>query len=539
MSRRLALCLLSCLAAACGESGSNVVDVGPLPADSGVVSLADSGGPADAASGPDAGDAGLAADAEPSDISPVDAGPADGGSATLVTVGEGRELRGVWVATVSNLDFPTRANLSPAQGRSALSSIVTRTASAGLNAIFFQVRPESDALYRSSLEPWSRFLTGTQGQDPGYDPLGTLLELAHAQHIEVHAWVNPYRGLTSSNVAAAPNHVTQTLSSHAINYGGAVVMDPGAAPVRAHVLAVVRDLLEHYPVDGLHFDDYFYPYPDASNTPFPDTESWDAYTAGGGTLSRGDWRRDNVNALVRETAALVQQLRPSVRFGISPFGIYKNGVPAGIRGLDAYATIYCDSVHWMQQGWVDYLAPQLYWPTTQTAQAYGTLASWWASTSTGGRHIFPGHALSRLGSSAAWTASELQAQIEITRGLRDQHAEGDLHFSYRHLDQNLSGIYDLLSGNLYRSAALPPAVPRPLPIPAPPVVVARPGEIGIDHPARGELSGFGLYRNVGGRWVLERVLASDAVSAPVAAGSYAVSALGPGDTESLGAVIER
>jgi uncharacterized lipoprotein YddW (UPF0748 family) len=525
------------LVLACGESASTV-DSGATAIDTGVVVPSDAGSLSDARMAVDAADAGAAPDAEPTDLSTPDVGPPDSGAVTLVTVGGGREMRGVWVATVSNLDFPSRTNLSPAQGRSALNAIVTRTASAGLNAIFFQVRPESDALYRSSLEPWSRFLTGTQGQDPGYDPLGILLELAHAKHLEVHAWINPYRGLTSTNVTAAPNHVTRTLSSHAINYGGAVVMDPAAAPVRAHVLSVVRELLEHYPVDGVHFDDYFYPYPDASNTPFPDTESWDAYTAGGGPLSRGDWRRDNVNALVRETADLVRQVRPSVRFGISPFGIYKNGVPAGIRGLDAYATIYCDSVLWMQQGWVDYLAPQLYWPTTQTAQAYGTLASWWASTSTGGRHIFPGHALSRLGSSAAWTAAEIQAQIEITRGLRDQHAEGDLHFSYRHLDQNLSGIYGLLSTSLYQAMALPPAVPRTLPIPAPPTVIARPGELGIDHPARGELSGFGLYRSVGGNWVLERVLASDAVSARVSAGSYAVSALGPGDTESLGAAVE-
>lgn len=458
----------------------------------------------------------------------------DAGAVELVSVGGGRELRGVWVATVSNIDFPRNNHLSAAQAQADLATLVTRTASAGLNAIFFQVRPESDALYRSSLEPWSRFLTGTQGQDPGYDPLQTLIDLARPKHIEIHAWMNPYRGLVSASVNAAANHVTRTLSAHAIPYNNGLTMDPASSEVRMHVVEVVRDLLEHYAIDGVHFDDYFYPYPDANNTPFPDDASYTAYTQGGGTLSRGDFRRDNVNTLVREVSALISSTKPTVRFGVSPFGIYKNGVPAGIRGLDAYATIYCDSVLWMQQGWVDYLAPQLYWATTQTAQAYGTLAPWWASTSTGGRHIFPGHALSRLGSSAAWDLAEMRAQIEITRGLADQHAEGDLFFSYHQLDQDLLGIYGLLSTDLYRAPAIPPAIPRALTAPEPPGLTPVMAGVLIAHPARAGLRGFGLYRQRAGTWTLERVLPADAQQAILGPGEAALSAIGLGDVESAG-----
>lgn len=492
---------------------------------------ADGGGMLDAAGArPDAApDAGSRADAMTTDA----AAPVD-----LIELGLERELRGVWVATVSNIDFPRTARLTPEQATAELEAIVARTATAGLNAIFFQVRPESDALYASTLEPWSRFLTGTQGRDPGYDPLATLLALAHARRIEVHAWINPYRGLTSASVTPATNHVTRTLSQHAIRYGDGVVMDPGAPAVRAHLGAVVRELLEKYPLDGLHLDDYFYPYPDANSTPFPDDDSYDAYVAGGGAMDRGDWRRDNVNTLVRELHALVLEVRPAARFGISPFGIYRNGVPPGIRGLDAYATIYCDAVKWMQEGWVDYLAPQLYWPTTQTAQSYTTLSAWWASTSTAGRHIFPGHSIARLGSSAAWTVEEMRLQVETTRALRDQGALGDLFFSYRQLAADLEGVFGLMQRELYPRPALPPPVPRALPVPAPPTLTASAGAIDIAHDARATLTGLVVYQQILGAWSVYRVLDRDTTRLDVAAGAWAIAALGPGSVESAARLVD-
>lgn len=521
--RWLVLPLMCSLAVACSDDPDPALDGGE-PVDGGAIADA-----ADASvTPPDVG----SRDATATDGSLDGAAPDAAPPVDVVDLGLGRELRGVWVATVANIDFPRTSRLTVDEATADLETIVNTAATAGLNAIFFQVRPESDALYRSTLEPWSRFLTGTQGRDPGYDPLATLLALAKARRIEVHAWINPYRGLSNAAVTAAPDHVTRTLSAHAIRYGDSVVMDPGSPEVRAHVGAVVRELLTDYALDGVHFDDYFYPYPDANSTPFPDGDTYDAYVRGGGALSLGDWRRENVDALVRDVHQIVQDVRPSARFGISPFGIYKNGVPAGIRGLDAFATIYCDSVKWMTEGWVDYLAPQLYWPTTQTAQSYTTLSAWWASTSTAGRHIFPGHSIARLGSSSAWTVDEMRLQVETTRALRDQGALGDLFFSYRQLAADLEGVGTLFRTELYTQAAIPPPVPRALPVPAVPTLVGEAGAITIEHGARAGLTGLVVYSQTLGAWSFERVLDRDATRVDATPGVWAVAALGPGSVES-------
>ena len=478
--------------------------------------------------------------ASPADdaASPPDAGtpPVDAGRDDVIAVAHRRELRAVWVATVYGIDFPSRAGLSASAARAELSAIVDRVASVGGNAIFFQVRPESDALYRSAHEPWSRFLAGTQGTDPGYDPLAVLLELAHARGLEVHAWMNPYRGLASASTSAHSSHVTRTLAEHAVPYGAGVWMDPGAPAVRAHVVAVVRDLLEHHAVDGVHFDDYFYPYPDEAGTPFDDDASWQAYVEGGGAMERADWRRENVNALVREVMATVREVRPAARFGISPFGIHRPGMPAGIRGLDAYATLYCDALAWIDEGTVDYVAPQLYWPTTQTAQAYGPLAAWWAAQTIDGIHLFPGHALHRLGSSDAWSIDELRAQIELTRTLHAEGAQGDVLFSYSQLEEDRLGVTSLLS-ELWAAPALPPAVPRALAAPEPPRVTLAGTALSITHDARDALRGFALYRDDTEGPILDRLLASDTTTLEVDPSErWLVSAVANGDVESLGAI---
>jgi uncharacterized lipoprotein YddW (UPF0748 family) len=469
-------------------------------------------------------------------------GGADGGvSQELVPVGHGRELRGAWIATVGNLDWPPSSALGPDAGRASLEALVDDMADAGMNALFFQVRPESDALYASSLEPWSRFLSGAQGQDPGWDPLEALLELAHARGMEVHAWMNPYRGLTSANVQAAPNHVTRTLAASAITYDGKVVMDPGNPAVRAHVEAVVADLLSRYDVDGLHFDDYFYPYPDAAGTPFPDSATYAAYQSDGGTLSRPDWRRDNVNTLVREVMALIQSEHPHVRFGISPFGIWKSGTPAGISGLSAHDVISCDAVTWMNQGWVDYLAPQLYWPTgsacsTCAAQDFTKLSNWWASGTVGGRHLFVGHATYRLGTTAAWTLAEYRAQLEHTRTLRGSNALGAIHFRAANFRTNLLGVRDL-TRELYAAPALPPPVPRAgaaVP-PAPPLVTVQGGALRVTDLVPLQVRFHALYRErQPGTWELAEVRGRPEPTFVVGSGSWAISAVGRGGGESAG-----
>ncbi len=502
-----------------GDAGTGPADAGPSPTDAG---RPDAGTP-DAGT-PDGGrpDAGLDADA----------GAGDGGSTTLVTVGSERELRGVWVASVANLDWPTASGQTAATGRATLTTLVDSMADAGFNALFFQVRPESDALYASTLEPWSRFLTGNQGQNPGWDPLDELLTLAHARGLEVHAWMNPYRALTSPTVNAALNHVSRTLSSAAITYGTSVVMNPGVPAVRQHFEAVVQDVLTRYDVDGLHFDDYFYPYPIAG-TPFPDSATYAGYQADGGTMNLGDWRRDNVNTLIREVMTIVTNDHPQVRFGVSPFGIWKSGVP--VPGLNAYSEISCDAVAWMSNGWVDYLAPQLYWAES-SAQSYSTLATWWSMRNMGGRHLFPGHATYNL-TTLNWPLSEIENQVNFTRTLKTAGAQGDLQFRAATLMANTKGVHTLFKNTLYAKPALTPVLPRAgaSVAPAVPFVSVVGSALSVMSPQPQAVRFFALYKDLGaGQWELVRVRGGAQVGFDVTPGAWAVSAVGRGGAESLG-----
>jgi uncharacterized lipoprotein YddW (UPF0748 family) len=455
-----------------------------------------------------------------------------------VSVAHQRELRGVWVSTVNNLDIP--GNLSPDAGVAFVHALVDRARNMGLNALFFQVRPESDAWYRSALEPWSRFLTGTAGRDPGWDPLETLLTSAHARGLEVHAWVNPYRALVSTNAPAHPTHISRTLPEEAVAYDGKVTMNPASEAVRSHVVAVIRDLLDHYDVDGLHFDDYFYPYPNAAAGSFPDETSYQAYRADGGTFGKSDWRRENVNALVRDVMRAVQAEHPQVRFGVSPFGIYRPNTPPGVVGLDAYEAIACDSVKWMKEGWVDYLAPQLYWPTTSTGQPFVPLATWWASTTLEGRHIFVGHGVYRLGSAGWMSVDEIRQQVDTTRALRNAGVGGSIHFRDGNLRSNLLGVADLFRNDLYSSRALPPVLPRlgASLTPIPPVVSAQAASVTVSHALPMTVRFFGAYRlNANGTWTLLDVAGGPVAVMSLGPGTWAVTAVNRGGAESQGTVV--
>jgi uncharacterized lipoprotein YddW (UPF0748 family) len=333
--------------------------------------------------------------------------------------------------------------------------------------------------------------------------------------------------------------VTETLSQHAVVYDDMVWMDPDAEAVRAHVIDVVRDVVTRYDVDGIHFDDYFYPYPDAAGTDFPDDASFDAYVAGGGTLGRDDWRRQNVHLLIGGVAGAIAEIEPWVRFGVSPFGIYRPGTPPGIVGLDAYATIYCDPLEWVNQGWVDYLAPQLYWPTTQTAQAYGTLLPWWASTCSTKSWIFAGNSLSKLGTSSAWTIDELREQITITRDHRDLGALGNVFFRMRMLEDNLEGIATLLSSELYLTPALPPPlVSAQTAVVAPPLLSLAGTTVSLAHPSPSTLRAWAVYRDSGASFVLDRIVPAAQTSVVLESGRWAVSAVARSDAESAGRVVE-
>ncbi|MCB9547099.1 MAG: family 10 glycosylhydrolase [Myxococcales bacterium] len=395
-----------------------------------------------------------AADAEVADARSPDAGPpADAGPGGVVRQHD-RELRGVWIATVFNINFPSRAGLSVEAQRAELAHLLDVAADAHLNTVFFQVRAEGDAFYRSDLEPASRFLTGRQGMDPGWDPLAEAIEGAHDRGLELHAWLNPYRAAASMGLDHPPTHMARRFPAHAHPYDTGVWMDPGAPEVQAHTVAVIRDLVTRYDLDGVHFDDYFYPYPDG--TPFPDDATWADYQAGGGALARDDWRRDNVNRLVAAVAAAIRDVDPDVRFGISPFGIYRPGIPAGIVGLDQYGSIFADPVHWLQAGDVDYLAPQLYWNGTRPQQDYETLLRWWTSLVADGRQIYVGNYLAQLGSAAAWDVAEFERELDISRALRPAGSLGNIFFHIAPLAENRDGITDTLRARYYPHPAVTP-----------------------------------------------------------------------------------
>lgn len=512
MRARLGLALGLFLWVGCAEEGATP-DLGP----------SDAAIP-DASTDPDVGflDAG-------------DAGQNDTGP-PLVALAHPRELRGAWVATVSNINFPSAPGLSAAAQQAELRGLVSLLAELGFNAIFFQVRPECDAFYPSALEPWSRYLTGTQGQDPGYDPLAVLLDAAHGQGLEVHAWLNPYRAKANRNSTAVAPHVALTLAEHTRPYGTALWLDPGATAVQDHLLLVIEDLLARYALDGLHFDDYFYPYPIAG-TPFPDDDTFSAYQAGGGALARDDWRRDNVNRMVQAVHERVMARRPEARFGIAPFGIYRPGMPPGITGLDQYAEIYADPVKWMEEGWVDYLAPQLYWPTTQTRQAYAPLLNWWSALTAEGRSIFVGNYLSQLGTAAAWDLSEFREQVRLTRAAEPAGARGNIFYSVAPILEDRAGVR-----GLFRELYPTPAVPPPIGALAartvrPPVVEKRGGALHLSPAPSQDVRAYLVY-GLDPRPTLLRVVPPSTPEVTLPAGRYGITTLDPADVESLGVSVD-
>ena len=458
--------------------------------------------------------------------------------AGLVEVGHPRELRGVWVASVNNINFPSRPGLSAIQQQDELLALLETVQQSHLNAIFFQVRPEGDALYASALEPASRFLTGVQGAEPGYDPLAFLIDHAHTRGIEVHAWLNPYRARANDESETVPGHMHQEWPEYAYDYGGGTWMDPSAVPVQDRLVMVVEDLVLRYDLDGVHFDDYFYPYPDG--TPFPDDASYAEYQQAGGRLGLEDWRRDNVNTLIRRVSEAVHVLAPEVRFGISPFGIYRPGQPEGITGLDQYDAIFADPRRWTEEGWLDYLAPQLYWPSTQAAHAYEPLLAWWtevAAAADQGQYTFAGTFLSSLGRSDAWTVDEFATQVELSRAYQGGGALGNIHFSIAPLVENRGGIRDAFAAELYPEPALPPPLRADGERPLPPQVTPTADGVRLSHPER--VRHWAIYRGEAGGWVLDALVSAEEDSVRLGPGRWAISAVAPGDRESLGVAIHR
>jgi uncharacterized lipoprotein YddW (UPF0748 family) len=375
-----------------------------------------------------------------------------------------REFRAVWVATVGNMDWPSKKGLSTAEQQAEMLAILDRLVQLHMNAIVLQVRPAADALYQSSIEPWSDVLTGEMGRapEPFYDPLAFALTEAHKRGLEMHVWINPYRAKHPSTKSVSSGHISRTNPELVRTYGPFLWMDPGDPAVRALTTRVVLDLVRRYDIDGVHMDDYFYPYPETERgreLDFPDSATWLRYVRGGGTLSRDDWRRQNVDLLVKGLNDSIHAVKPWVRFGVSPFGIWRPGYPESVRGLDQYAKLYADARKWLQEGWVDYFTPQLYWAVDKPEQSYPVLLKWWVEQNTKGRNLWPGNYTGKVGftNSSAWRTDEVLQQIRLTRA--QPGATGNVHFNMSVFMQNPDSLNDRLVREVYEAPALVPASP--------------------------------------------------------------------------------
>lgn len=375
-----------------------------------------------------------------------------------------REFRGVWVATVRNMDWPSSPGLTPEEQQQELLGILDRSAALKLNAIIFQVRPEGDALYASPYEPWSRYLTGEQGKapSPAWDPLKFAVDEAHKRGLELHAWFNPYRAAYRRDDPVSRTHVSRRRPDLVVPYAQYLWMDPGIPEVRRQMVRTALDVVRRYDVDGIHIDDYFYPYPELSGgerIEFPDGRSYAAYRRQGGRLGRADWRRRNVDLLVRELYAAVKGEKMWVKVGVSPFGVWRPGNPPSIQaGIDTYEELFADSRKWLREGWLDYIAPQLYWPVRPPEQSYPVLLQWWVDESVKGRHVFPGLALYKLPITGPrkMRPEDIIEEILLTRETRG--AQGHVHFNAKVLMQNVDGIADRLAV-VYDQPALLPSMP--------------------------------------------------------------------------------
>lgn len=383
-----------------------------------------------------------------------------------------REFRAAWIATVDNIDFPTKKGLSAEQQKAELIAALELAKKLRLNAVIFQVRPMTDAVYRSELEPWSEFLTGEMGKPQSFDPLEFLVAEAHKRGILVHAWFNPYRAYHPAAKTISDRHVSKTQQDIVRQYGRYMWLDPTESAAQAHSLNVIKDVVRRYDIDGVHFDDYFYPYAEkdeaGNEIDFPDQKNYDEYrqTAARMTmqtgvkripLKRDDWRRWNVNNFIESVGREIKKIKPEIVYGISPFGIWQPIPEKDIVGFSAYAGLYADARKWLRDGTVDYLAPQLYWETARKGLSFPVLLDWWKSQNVKGRHIWPGIASYRIGSTPTFTAREIASQIEATR--RSPVTVGSIHFSFKSLRNDLGGIQNVLGESVYRNDALIPRFP--------------------------------------------------------------------------------
>jgi len=373
-----------------------------------------------------------------------------------------REFRGVWVATVSNIDWPSRPGLSVDQQKQELIGLMEQHKANGMNAIVLQVRPAADAFYGKSREPWSQWLVGKQGiaPSPGYDPLAFAIKEAHFRGMELHAWFNPYRATMSANAIVHESHMTKKRPELFFTYAGKKQFDPGIPEVREYIVQVILDVVKGYDVDGIHFDDYFYPYP-VSGQRINDAATFSKYSNEFTNIN--DWRRNNVDLLIKQLDDSIHHYKKYVKFGISPFGIWRNSTedPEGsaTNGLSNYAELFADSRKWVKEGWVDYINPQVYFSFTRKAAPFGTLVDWWSNNSFG-RHLYIGQAayLVNQKMEAAWREpDQIPAQVRYIRN--NNRVQGSVYFSSKSFSNVARAAGDSLRNDLYKYPALPPQMP--------------------------------------------------------------------------------
>lgn len=371
------------------------------------------------------------------------------------------EFRGVWVATVDNIDWPSKGNYNPDSQRAEFVRLVDMHKRNGMNALIVQIRPVTDAFYPSSYEPWSEFLTGKQGRPPVpyYDPLQFMITETHKRGMEFHAWMNPYRAVFNiSTSSIAPNHITRIHPEWFLTYGDRRYFDPGNKEVQQYVTNVVKDVVSRYEIDAIHFDDYFYPYRIAGKE-FPDNANFLRY---GNGMNKEDWRRSNVDSIILLLSAAIKKENPKCQFGISPFGVWRNEDKDPVNGSKTngaqtnYDDLYADILLWLKNDWIDYVAPQLYWEFGHKVAPYEVLLDWW-SKHTYGKNCYIGLGIYRANSNAAWKdITQLPRQIEALRNT--PNIQGMIFFSSKSFNNNPNGWSDSLRLEYFREPAKTPEV---------------------------------------------------------------------------------
>ena len=430
------------------------------------------------------------------------AAPGHGSDCALDPAAPKRQLRAEWIASVVNIDWPSRPGLTADQQQAELIGWYDEAVARGLNAVIVQIRPTADAFWPSPVEPWSKYLTGTQGQDPGYDPLAFAVREAHRHNLEFHAWFNPYRvSMDTNRGALVPTHPARLHPDWVVPYGGKLYYNPGIPAVRKLVEDAIMDAVDHYDIDAVHFDDYFYPYP-VSGQAFPDDDTFAQYADG--YTDKADWRRHNIDLLIRELSDRIHRAKPWVTFGVSPFAVWRNKAtdPAGsdtTAGAQTYDDLYADTRRWVREEWIDYIAPQVYWNIGFTPADYAKLVPWWSDQVAGTDvQLYIGQATYKVGTSTqdpAWSdPNEMTKHLFFNREY--PQVDGDIYFSAKDVRANRLHNLDIVQRDHYQRPALIPVtegVPGKAPK-APKNVVAEASSAGVVVSWQGDGTSYAVYR---------------------------------------------